>query len=154
VPAVRAEITIQAPVDRVYAAAKDIERLPDFLPNLERVTVQRRQGNVVVSEWVGLVPEFRRTIRWVEEDVWDDEARRCEFRSVSGDWDRYQGVWAFSARGPGTYVSLDISYEYNVPLVGPLIRKLLHRLVERSAQETLDGLRKMAAEWTQHRGTE
>ena len=146
VPAVHAEITIEAPVDRVYAVAKDIERLPAFLPSLEKVTVQRREGNVVVSEWVGLVPEFRRTIKWVEEDVWDDEARRCEFRLASGDWDRYDGVWAFSERGQGTHVLLEISYEYNVPLIGALIKKLLHRVVERSAQETLEGLRKMAAE--------
>ena len=145
-PEVHAEITIEAPVDRVYVLAKEIERLPDFLPGVERVTVQRREGNVVLSEWVGLVPEFRRTIKWVEEDVWHDEARRCEFRSVSGDWDRYDGVWTFSERGQGTHVLLEISYEYNVPLIGALIKKLLHRLVERSAHETLEGLRKMAAE--------
>jgi uncharacterized membrane protein len=143
---VHAEIVIAAPVELVYSLAKDIERLPEFLPSLEKVTVQRREGGRTVSEWVGLVPEFRRTISWVEEDAWDDEARRCEFRSVSGDWDRYDGVWVFSERGQGTHVSLEISYEYDVPLIGPLIRKLLHRLVERSAQETLEGLRRMVAE--------
>jgi uncharacterized membrane protein len=146
VPEVHAETVIDAPLGRVYSLAKDVERLPDFLPNLEKVAVQRREGNVVVSEWVGLVPEFRRTIQWVEEDVWHDEAWRCEFRSLSGDWDRYHGVWAFSQEGEATRVFLDISYEYNVPLIGPLIKKLLHRLVERSARETLEGLRRMAAQ--------
>ncbi|MFB3882123.1 MAG: type II toxin-antitoxin system RatA family toxin [Armatimonadota bacterium] len=145
-PEVHAEVVIDAPLARVYALAKDIERLPDFLPSLEKVTIRSREGSAVVSEWVGLIQEFRRQIRWVEEDVWDDEACRCQFRSVSGDWDRYDGVWSFSEQGEGTRVALDISYEYNVPLIGPLIRKLLHMLVERSAQETLDGLRRMAAE--------
>ncbi|MFB3882168.1 MAG: type II toxin-antitoxin system RatA family toxin [Armatimonadota bacterium] len=145
-PEVQAELVIEAPVARVYELAKQVERLPEFLPSLERVTIQLREGNRTISEWVGLIPEFRRKIAWVEEDLWDDEARRCEFRSVSGDWDRYEGVWTFAERGDRTEVSLSISYQYDVPLIGALIRKLLHKLVERSARETLEGLRKMAAE--------
>jgi len=146
VPDVRSEILIDAAADRVYALAKDIEGLPEFLPNVESVTVREREGGRTVSEWVGLVPEFRRKIKWVEEDVWDDEARCCRFRLLSGDWDRYDGVWAFEPEGEGTRVRLEISYEYNVPLVGALIQKLLHRLVARSANETLEGLRRRATE--------
>jgi uncharacterized membrane protein len=141
-------LVIDAPVDRVYELAQDIERLPEFLPNVERVTVQRREGGGVVSEWVGRVPEFNRNISWVEHDTWDEQARRCEFRSVSGDWDQYDGTWTFSAEGDGTRVVLHIRYEYNVPLIGPLIRKLLQKLVARSADETLEGLRRMAEEST------
>jgi ribosome-associated toxin RatA of RatAB toxin-antitoxin module len=146
VPQVHSEITISAPVARVYELAKQVERLPDFLPNVERVTVLSREGEHVVSEWVGLVPEFRRTLKWVEEDLWCEAERRCEFRAVSGDWDRYEGVWSFAPHEEGACVTLDISYDYNVPLIGPLIRKLLHKLVARSAEETLAGLRAMAEE--------
>jgi uncharacterized membrane protein len=144
VPEVHSEVVIDAPAERAYSLAKEVERLPEYLPNVERVTVLSREGNRTVSEWVGLVPEFKRTLRWQEEDIWDDAARRCEFRAVSGDWDRYQGVWAFEAQGEQTRVTLDINYEYNVPLIGALIKKLLHGLVARSARETLEGLRQRA----------
>ena len=145
-PEVHSEIVINAPVERVYEVAKEVERLPGFLPNVERVTILSREKGRTVSEWVGLVPEFKRTLKWVEEDLWDDVSRRCEFHSVSGDWDRYDGVWSFSGEDDGARVCLDIAYEYNVPLIGPLIKKLLHKLVERSAVETLEGLRSMAEE--------
>lgn len=145
-PEVHSERFIDAPVERVYSLAKDVERLPEFLPNLERVTIRSRDGEQAVSEWVGLVPEFKRKLSWVEEDTWNDAQRRCTFRSVSGDWDRYDGVWSFAANGDGTDVSLNITYEYNVPLIGPLIKKLLHKLVARSANETLEGLSRMAEE--------
>jgi ribosome-associated toxin RatA of RatAB toxin-antitoxin module len=69
---------------------------------------------------------------------------RCQFRSLSGDWDRYEGSWAFAADGARTRASLTISYDYNVPLIGPLIQKLLRKLVQRNAEETLDGLRRRA----------
>ncbi len=145
-PEVHSEIVINAPVERVYEVAKEVERLPEFLPGVERVTILSRDGGRTVSEWVGLIPEFKRKLKWVEEDLWDDGARRCEFHSMSGDWDRYDGVWSFAAKGEGAQVCLDISYEYNVPLIGPLIKKLLHKLVERSTVETLEGLKSMAEE--------
>lgn len=143
-PDVHAEIVIAAPPERVYALAREVERFPEFLPNVQQVTVRERDGQRTVSEWVGLVPEFKRTIKWTEEDIWDDGARSCRFRSLSGDWDRYDGVWVFEAEGEGTRVRLDIRYEYNVPLIGPLIKELLRRLVRRNAQETLEGLRRRA----------
>jgi len=146
VPEVDSEIVIDAPAERVYRLAKDVEGLAEFLPNVERVTICEREGNRTLSEWLGLVPEFRRSIRWVEEDLWDDAGMRCEFRSVSGDWDRYEGEWSFAREGNGTRVRLKIEYEYNVPLIGPLIKKLLHKLVGRNVEETLAGLRARAEE--------
>ncbi|UCC69610.1 MAG: SRPBCC family protein [Armatimonadota bacterium] len=143
-PEVHSEIVIGAPPERVYGAAKDIEGLAEFLPNVEQVTIREREGSRTVSEWLGLVPEFRRSIRWVEEDLWDDARMRCEFRSLSGDWDRYEGEWSFVPEGSGTRVRLKIEYEYNVPLIGPLIKKLLHKLVARNVEETLAGLQARA----------
>lgn len=143
-PEVTAEIHIGAQPDQVYGLAKNIERFPEFLPNVQKVTVTERDGSRVVSEWAGLVPEFRRTIKWTEEDHWDDEARSCCFRLLRGDWDRYDGRWTFEARDGGTLVRLEIRYEYNVPLVGPLIRRLLRKLVQRNAEETLVGLKQQA----------
>jgi len=142
VPDVHSELTIASPPQNVYALAKDVERFPEFLPNVQSVAIRERDGSRTVSDWVGLVPEFKRTIKWVEEDIWDDRAMRCQFRSLSGDWDRYEGAWAFSPDGEGTRVSLGISYDYNVPLIGPLIQKLLRKLVQRNAEETLEGLRR------------
>lgn len=147
-PDVHAEILIQAPPERVYAVAKDIERFSQFLPNVQQVIVREREGNRVVSEWHGLVPEFKRTLRWVEEDVWDDAALRCRFRCLSGDWDRYEGTWTFSPEGGQARVRLDISYDYNVPLIGPLIKQLLRKLVARNAEETLAGLKRQVGQET------
>ncbi len=143
-PEISAETSIAAPPDAVYALAKDVERFPEFLPNVQEVKITAREGSRVVSEWVGLVPEFKRTIKWVEEDTWDDAARACRFRSLSGDWDRYEGEWTFSPEGEGTRVTLALSYDYNVPLIGSLIKLLLRKLVQRNAEETLAGLKQQA----------
>ncbi len=145
-PDVHAEILIQAPPERVYAVAKDIERFAEFLPNVRQVTIREREGSRVVSEWTGLVPEFKRTLHWVEEDVWDDTALACRFRCLSGDWDRYEGTWTFSPEDGQARVRLEISYDYNVPLIGALIKQLLRKLVARNAEETLAGLKRQVAQ--------
>jgi len=146
VPEVTAEIHIAADPNRVYGLARDIERFPEFLPNVQSVAITARDGNRVVSEWVGLIPEFKRTLRWTEEDVWDDVGRACRFRLLSGDWDRYDGLWTFQARDGGTLVRLEIGYDYNVPLIGPLIKQLLRKLVQRNADGTLAGLKRQATQ--------
>mgnify|MGYP005840202821 CR=1 FL=1 len=144
-PDVHSELVMPAPLERVWEAARAVERFSEFLPNVKQVVVRAREGERTVTEWEGLVPEFRRTIRWVEEDRWDETARRCEFHAISGDWDRYEGVWSFTTEGDRTRVVLDIGYDYRVPLIGPLIQKLLHKLVVRNAEEMLEGLRRQVA---------
>jgi ribosome-associated toxin RatA of RatAB toxin-antitoxin module len=144
VPEVQAEALIQAPPQKVYELAKDIERFPEFLPNVQQVSITEREGGRVVSAWVGLVPEFKRTIKWVEEDVWNDADLSCQFRLLSGDWDRYDGTWSFTPQESGTRARLTITYEYNVPLIGALIKQLLRKLVQRNVEETVGGLKQQA----------
>ena len=143
-PEVQAEALVQAPPEKVYALAKDVERFPEFLPNVQEVTITERVGGHTVSRWVGLIPEFKRTIKWTEEDDWDDAARTCAFRLLSGDWDQYDGTWSFRPEGEATRVTMTITYEYNVPLIGALIKTLLRKLVQRNMEETLAGLKQQA----------
>lgn len=148
-PEVQSEVFVAAPVERVWELAKEVEAFPEFLPNVQQVVVREREelpgrGVRTVSEWVGLVPEFRRTIKWTEEDIWEEGPRVCRFRCLEGDWSRYEGEWSFAEEGEGTRVRLRIAYDYQVPLIGPLIKQLLHKLVARNAEETLEGLRRRA----------
>lgn len=147
-PEVSSSVTVAAPLDTVYAAAQDIETLAGFIDDLESVTILERRetetGSETVSAWVGLLPEFRRKVRWTERDVWDDAAHTCRFEQTTGDYDAYAGEWTFRAEGDGTRVELTIRYEYNVPLIGPLIQKLVLKKMQDSAAKTQQGLKRRA----------
>jgi coenzyme Q-binding protein COQ10 len=136
-PSVESVVQIAAPPEAVYAVAKDVERFPEFLPDVESVKVVAREGGRVVSEWVGLVREFNRKLRWTEEDDWDDAARRCLFRATEGDWDRYEGEWTFEPEAGGTRVRLALDFDFNVPLIGALIRRVVARLVRKNCDRML-----------------
>jgi ribosome-associated toxin RatA of RatAB toxin-antitoxin module len=144
-PTVEAEKVITAPPERVYAAAKEIERFPEFMPNVKTVELVERAGPRVVSRWVAVVEEFKRTIKWTEQDEWDDAARACRFKATEGDWDKYEGLWTFEEHPQGTRVYLRLDFDFNVPLLGPLIQGLLKKLVQGNSEQMLEGLARLVA---------
>ncbi len=132
---VEASVLIRAALADVYAVAKRVEDFPRFMPDLERVTVLERRGDVpTVTEWVGVV-EGRR-IHWVEEDVWDDAQHLCRFRQREGDFDRYEGTWTFAPEGSGTRTAIAVEFEFGIPLIGGLLSTLLRVKMK----ENLDGM--------------
>ncbi len=136
---VQATIVIDAPVDRVYAVAKDVERFPEFMPDLEGVTVLERTPTGTVTEWVGLVQG--RKIRWVEEDEWDDTRHTCAFRQRIGDFARYEGEWRFEQTPEGTRTSLAVEFELDIPLAGPLLSSLVRVLMRKNCESMLAALK-------------
>ncbi len=143
-PVVETQTDIAAAVDKVYAIAKNVAEFPTFMPDVQSVRILSQEGNRLVTEWVAIVRQFGRTMRWQEEDEWDDSQRLCTFRLIKGDWTRYEGTWKFDETPQGTVVSLRLDYELNVPLLGPLIKAVIDRLVRHNAEQMLAGLRRQA----------
>ena len=140
-PHIDRAIEIAANIEPVYALAKDVEQFPEFMPDLEAVTILERDGGHTVSQWQGRIKQFNRAIKWTEEDWWDDAAKTCRFEQTEGDFTAYSGVWRFEPTGPGTKALLSIDYEYDVPLVGKIIQGVLLKLVRQNCQNMLDALK-------------
>lgn len=130
-PVIHNSLLIHAPPEAVYAIARDAERFPDFMPEVQRITVLEASpdGRRQVVEWVGLIPTFRLTVKWTEEDLWDDEERTCRFTQVKGDFTRYGGAWRFVPEGTGTRFESEVDYDLDIPTVGPLIRGLVRKIM-------------------------
>jgi len=73
-------------------------------------------------------------VRWRQEDVWDDAAHRCSFRQISGDYDKMEGWWLFAEEKGGTRFDSFLEYEYNVPTLGPLVKKVIHGIVTKNLE--------------------
>ena len=136
---VEASTVIRAPLDRVYVLAKDVERFPQFMPDLESVSILERLPGGTVTSWVGVVQG--RKIRWIEEDDWDDTRHVCVFRQRSGDFSRYQGSWTFEPLPEGTRTSLAVDYELDIPLAGPLLSSLVKVLMRKNCESVLAALK-------------
>lgn len=138
-PRVEAAATVNAPLDVLYALAKDVERFSEFMPDLDSVRVLERDGNRTVTEWAGRAQGRR--IRWIEEDVWDDDAHVCTFRQREGDFDRYEGTWRFETHADGSRTVLVVDFDLNVPLIGALLSNLVSMLMRKNCENMLSALR-------------
>lgn len=141
---VETTVWIQAPLETVYAIAKDNRSFPDFMKDVQSLTIVEEDGGRVVSDWVGLVSAFGLKVRWTQEDVWDDEAHTCHFRQLKGDYDQLDGVWTFREENGGTRFESVVNYEYVVPGLGPLVKKVVHSLVVKNMDGVLDAIRQRA----------
>jgi len=141
-PTVTAVADVAAPLDQVYALSRNIEAFPEFMPDVQEVRIlEQRPDGYQVSRWVALIKEFKRTIQWTEEDHWDDVAHTCTFAQTEGDFALYRGVWRFAETESATHVELELEYEYDVPLIGNLIKALLKRKMQENCDNMLSAIK-------------
>ena len=143
-PTVESQIVIERPVAEVYALAQDIERFPEFMPDVESVEILEDDPLRRVSHWTSAVKEFNRTIEWTEEDYWDDAAHVCTFAQREGDFSEYSGRWEFVEVPEGTDVRLQVQYDYAIPLIGALIKNLLRKKMQQNTDAMLAALKEEA----------
>jgi ribosome-associated toxin RatA of RatAB toxin-antitoxin module len=141
-PHIETELFIPSPLAHVYPIAKDIERFPEFLTDVESVIIIERTPTGFVSDWVGVVEKLNRKLKWREEDVWDDTTHTCRFRALSGDWDTYTGVWTFESQDEGTLMRMQLECDINVPLVGAIIKGVIAKLAKQNIDNMFDGIRR------------
>jgi uncharacterized membrane protein len=144
-PSVDTTVWIDAPLEKVYAIAKDSRSFPDFMKDVHSVTPIEEGDNRFVSDWVGIIPTFGLKVRWRQEDLWDDASRSCRFKQLSGDYDMLEGTWHFKEENGGTRFDTHLDYEYNVPTLGPLVKKVIHSIVVKNLEGINEAFKARAA---------
>ena len=143
-PHIENHAAINAPLEKVYALARDAETFPQFMPDVESVTVQERSddGSRAVVEWVAVASDFKLKVRWTEEDLWDDAAHTLRFHQLKGDYTAYGGQWIFTSEGENvTLFQSAFDYELDIPLIGPLLKAVVARLMHSNTQKILDAIK-------------
>ena len=138
---VNTEVEINAPIDKVYEIAKDNEKFPEFMSDVKSVKIINSQDSTVTTEWVGVVPTFGIKVSWTQEDIWDDKNHTCKFKQIEGDYDFMEGEWRFLDVNGKTRFESTVNYEYIVPGLGPLVKKVIHKLVIKNLENVLTAIK-------------
>ena len=141
-PYVETSIVIEAPASRVYELAKEQERFPQFMPDVESVSVLERHPTHIITRWKTLVEEA--PIEWTEEDRFNDEELRIDYKLLEGDLDKFEGAWTFSENGGSTHVRLGVDYDFGVPTLAELIGPTLQKKVQENSEMMLAALKREA----------
>ena len=141
-PYVECEIEVEAPAATVYELAKEQERFPEFMPDVDTVVVLERHPDRVITRWKTLVEDA--PIEWTEEDRFDDAALRIDYALLEGDLDTFEGAWTFEERDGLTRVVLGVEYDFGVPTLAELIGPTLEKKVRENSAMMLAALKREA----------
>lgn len=141
---VERSIVINGPIQAVYELAKDMERYPEFMPDVECVKVVSRNGSRTVTEWETNVDGT--PILWTEEDIFDDEQFRIVYQLIEGDLDKFEGEWRFAESDGATLVTLTVDYDFGIPELTNLIGPTLQQKVGENSEMMLQGMKRRIEE--------
>ena len=133
-------ISIDAPARDVYECAKEQERFPSYMPDVESVTVLERHADYIVTRWKTLVEDA--PIEWTEEDRFDDARTRIDYKLIEGDLDTFEGAWTFTERDGMTDVTLGVEFDFGVPTLAELIGPTLARKIRENSEMMLAALKR------------
>jgi len=142
---VTSEIEVGADTLTTFRTAIKIEQYPEWMPSVKSVKVlERRDDGYAKIAWVAIakVASINKEVKWTEEAWWDEKTLSCHFELLEGDYTHYKGSWEFTPVEGGTKIRLSTDYDLGLPLVGPLIGKLLDKIM----RDNLDGMLKAIKE--------
>ena len=112
------------------------------MPDVETVKLIEQHAERAISRWKTLVEEA--PIEWTEEDRFDDDALRIDYKLIEGDLDKFEGAWTFEERDGMTHVVLGVDFDFGVPTLAELIGPTLLRKVRENSEMMLAALKSEA----------
>jgi uncharacterized membrane protein len=143
-------ILIRAPVERVYALARDPNRWATWYVGLsepEKLTGEGEVGTVVESSYLLAGMRFPVTSRVLEDRVSPEGAQwkgKIE-GPLAGEH-----TWTYTAKNDDTQVTAEMEYTVPGKALGKFADRLIvERMTERSLEQTLDNLKLLCEESTE-----
>ena len=136
---VKSSIIINTDPRTAYEFAREMERFPDYMPDVEEVRVLERDGNRTLTAWTSTVEGI--PICWKEEDIFDDAAVSISYRLLEGDLDKFEGVWTFIEKEGGTEVGLTVDFDFGMPTLADLLGPVLEVKVRENSEMMLSAIK-------------
>ena len=133
---VHASITVNLPVEQVYAFWRDLANFPSFMDHVESVETTGRR----TSRWTAKAPAGR-TVTWDAEITEDRPDHVLAWRSLPGTVVPNAGRVRFVPAPGGRGTELHVELEYDIPggRAGALVARMFG---EEPAQQVRDDLRR------------
>jgi uncharacterized membrane protein len=140
----RIQIQIDAPLERIFPLAAEVERWPERLPHyryVRRLPTANGERRFAMGARRGLIP-----VRWEAIQRPLPEERRIEFTHTRGVTRGMQVAWLFEPNGAGWQVSIEHELDLGWPLIGGVAaeRVIGPQFVEAIARRTLRRVKDLA----------
>jgi uncharacterized membrane protein len=139
----RVQIHIDAPLERIFPLAAEVERWPERLPHyryVHRLPASNGERRFSMGARRGPIP-----VRWEAIQRPLPEERRIEFTHTGGVTRGMQVAWRFEPMDAGWEVSIEHELELRWPLIGLAAERVIGpQFVEAIARRTLRRVKALA----------
>ncbi|MDA8193327.1 MAG: aromatase/cyclase [Thermaerobacter sp.] len=142
-PKVEVSEEVAVAADSMYQVLCDFTRFPDFMKNVDSVTLREKGDGYAVSEWVTRLQGAR--FQWTERDEFFPADRRITYRQLQGDLKTFQGYWQLEETARGTRVTLVTEFEFGIPMLAALLNPVAKIAIRENAREMVRSLATAAA---------
>jgi coenzyme Q-binding protein COQ10 len=131
-------ITINAPREQVFDVIADVERYPDFLPEVKSIKVSNKRG---AESDVHYVAEVVKTIKYTVH-LKEERPNKVSWTFVDGEFMKdNKGSWELEDLGNGTTKA---TYNIEVTLGALVPKTIVNALVDTSLPKLLENFKKRA----------
>lgn len=137
---VNIDLTIRAPIERVWDSVMDIESYEKSMENVRSVRlVSPSDGDSRRAAWSVLLKGS--ILEWEEEEKLDHDAHKVAFKQIRGDLEFFDGYWMLEELGPNeTRVHFQVEFEIGIPMLAEMLNPVAKRALEESGTEMLRGI--------------
>jgi uncharacterized membrane protein len=140
----RIQIQIDAPLERIFPLAAEVEHWPERLPHyryVRRLPAPNGERHFAMGARRGPIP-----VRWEAIQRPLPEERRIEFTHTGGVTRGMEVAWRFQPRAGGWDVSIEHRLELGWPLIGGVAAKRVigPQFIEAIARRTLRRIKELA----------
>lgn len=115
------------------------EQYPELAPHVRSTTVHETLPKPIGrSSWE---LHFRSgLLRWTEQEHFDRDALRLEFRQTEGDFDQFAGVWTLQPDGADTALHFEASFDFAIPSMAGILDPIADRVLRETVAWVLAGM--------------
>ncbi|MER8766877.1 MULTISPECIES: SRPBCC family protein [unclassified Mesorhizobium] len=127
---------LRATPERTFEVVYDVEKFPEFMPNV--LSARVLQGSEVrkLVEWEMTIDDA--PLCWIEEIDFDHAQRSTRFRAVEGAFLRFDGSWTVTGCDAGTNLEVTVDYDLGVPEIEEFIAPILKVRLTENLEAMLD----------------
>lgn len=137
------EIEISANPDIVYKVMLDLEKFPEFMEDVKKITILEKNDNKRISEWEAEIDGL--VFKWQEEDIYYPHEYKLTYKLIKGDLDKFEGYYQiFKLSENKSKLILFLSFDLNISTLKSLIMPTIKFKVKKNLALMLRAIKSRA----------
>ena len=128
-PFITSSIIVSQDPQTVYELIKQMGRFSEFMRDIKESKIIKTEENKMITEWDAELDGA--PLHWTEEDIFDDEQKKINFKMLESDYDSCAGEWKIEQSPNGTKITLSADFDWGIPnlekFVGPVLKRKAYK---------------------------